>query len=342
MQGLQNLGSTCAINSMIQIICRTNYLRNAVLNNNIVDDTITYQLKEILDMMHNKNHSLSPRKFITHLYKHFDGIFQQGEQLDIGELWMFLFDKIASECGTPISPDIIELTYTDEQNNIEEIDLNGYLTSCYNLKNKCNNTINKINNNKTSEWLLTSQGIMLNMIKCSACNNIIYNFEPFTAIPLDIPDDNTKPSLASMLRTYLKTQECNDDWKCEKCDKCTPYIKSTKLWKMPPVLMFVIKRFSNMTMKNNKGILINDKLNIKKGSMIADINEEFKYTCSGMALHYGGLSGGHYCAMCNINEENESKQKWILYDDINMTVINDTKNYFESNRDAYMIVYSKS
>jgi hypothetical protein len=55
MQGLDNLGSTCAINSLIQIICRTDNLRNIILNSNIEENTLTNHLKEILDIMYNQN-----------------------------------------------------------------------------------------------------------------------------------------------------------------------------------------------------------------------------------------------------------------------------------------------
>ncbi|WP_396189851.1 hypothetical protein, partial [Flavobacterium sp.] len=97
MQGLQNLGSTCAINSLIQIICREPKLRNTILETDINDDTLLGNLKEIIHLMHNENKSLAPGKFIGKLFKSMDGIFRMGEQIDIGELWMFLFDKITNE-----------------------------------------------------------------------------------------------------------------------------------------------------------------------------------------------------------------------------------------------------
>ena len=94
MQGLQNLGNTCAINTLIQIICRNSFLRNSILNVDISNNTLAIELKEIIQLMYIDKKSLSPRKFITKLYNIFSDIFRFGEQLDINELWLFLFNKI--------------------------------------------------------------------------------------------------------------------------------------------------------------------------------------------------------------------------------------------------------
>ncbi len=330
MQGLQNLGSTCAINSLIQIICRTPHLRDIILDiQDVPENTISCQLKEIINMMHNQGHSLSPKKFIGHLYRHFDGIFRQGEQLDICELWMFLYDRIASECGKPIdyTPGLSECI------NIHNL-TNDTLASCQELHHLCNATMHKLNDKKDSKWLQSAQGIMLNMIKCNMCHNINYNFEPFTVIPLDLPTDSNKATISSMFRDYLKTQEACGDWKCEKCNAFTPYVKFVKIWKMPPVLVFVIKRFADMHVKNTKPVYINTSLNIKKNSVITNMHSDIQYACNAFGLHFGGLSGGHYCALC------KTQDRWLLYDDLNIAEIQDPTSFFEGNQNTYMVMYS--
>lgn len=243
MQGLQNLGSTCAINSLIQIICRTSYLRKCILNANPPNGSLCIELKEILDMMYNKNHSLCPRKFVRHLYEHFEGVFIQGEQLDIGELWVFLFDKINSEIA--VVSDDKKLYYHNINIYNDTNNINKHLYSDIILMKKCAETMTLINDKKTSEWLQTSQGILLNIIECKKCNNKLYNFEPFTSISLAFDDTENIQSITSMFRNYLKHQDCKGDWKCEKCNEETEYTKSLKIWKLPQVLVFVIQRFLN-------------------------------------------------------------------------------------------------
>jgi len=97
MQGLQNIGSTCAINSLIQIICRNDILREIILNYDLPENTVTSHLKEILSSMYIRKKSLIPRKFVNKIFDTFSNIFIKGEQLDIYELWIFLYGKIIEE-----------------------------------------------------------------------------------------------------------------------------------------------------------------------------------------------------------------------------------------------------
>ena len=339
MQGLENLGSTCAVNSLIQIICRTDYLRNIILKDDIPLNTLSHELKEILDLMHNQKHSLSPRKFVNRLYQHMNGIFRLGEQIDISELWMFLYDKLANELAIPTNSSITSVVL-DPEICIED---NDSLSKCKPLFEYCDNIVEKMNGNKSSEWLTSCQGIFLNMLKCNECNTINYNFEPFISIPLDIPDDKelSCPSLATMLRNYLKTQQCQGDWKCDKCKKCTIYTKITKIWKLPNVLIFVVKRFANLAIKNTKPISVNKTLCIKESSVISNMDKQLLYECSSFAMHYGSLFGGHYTAVCKVRPDNE-EEKYFFYDDINISEMNknNISRIYECNKDAYMIVYT--
>jgi ubiquitin C-terminal hydrolase len=352
MQGLQNLGSTCAVNSLIQIICREPKLRNTLIHETFAEDTLSAHLKEILHMMHNENKSLVPGKFVNKLFQSLDGIFRLGEQLDIGELWIFLFDKIATEINA--TPDIsYELPYTADITDIDigitytdDIEYKKALISCPQLRNKYQYTISKFNNSRSSKWLDTSQGFYLNIIRCLCCQNVLYNFEPFTCISLDIPEDHHCPTITRMLRDFLKEEKRQGDWKCDKCNENTEYTKTTKIWKIPDVLVFIIKRFTNGFIKNNKVIDINKTICFKRGSVLQNTDNDITFTLSSLGIHYGSLQGGHYCAICNTDDDTQSRsefQKIVFYDDINISTISREKfiQIIEKNVDGYMIVYSR-
>jgi ubiquitin C-terminal hydrolase len=335
MQGLENLGSTCAINSLIQIICKNNYLRDVILESNTPENSLSYELKEILDLMHNKGHSVKPSRFISKFYILFGNIFNKGEQIDISELWLFLFQKISEEISIDNNIKYKNIKISDSiLYNNEELSYNKTFID------NCNYSINSFNNNKIGKVFDTSQGILLNIIKCKNCNNIIYNFEPFITIELDIASyNNDVPRINKLFRNFLNPQECNN-WNCDKCNTYTEYTKSIKIWKLPKVLFFVLKRFANATTKNNNPVNINKNLLIKRGSVISDIYNNYNYNLSSIGMHSGNLNSGHYFAVCNI--EDGEKNKHCIFDDINISIINGEHydRLLENSRDAYMIVYS--
>jgi len=332
MQGLQNIGSTCAINSLVQIICRTKALRDILLNcEKIPDNTFAHELYDIIDNMYNKNNSLCPNKFVKKFFKTFDGIFRFGEQMDISELWIFLFNKLSTELGTDALPPNID-NLNVKMKNIDNVSL----CQSKDLIKLCDNKVLTINEKKTSKWCDSATGILLKILKCNKCNNHIYNFEPFISIHLDIPEEPKLHSLASMFRQFLNPQTHKDDWKCEMCNDKTEYTQVVKIWRLPPVLVFIVNRFGNSFMKNTKPISINTELSIKKGTVITNMNNDMNYSCNAFGMHYGNMSGGHYCALCKTDD------KYILYDDLNIHEVNeqDIKKIYGCNKDAYMIVYS--
>ena len=301
MQGLQNLGSTCAINTLIQLICRTKLLRENLLSEHVQPNTFSGELKEILDLMHNQNHSLQPKKFVNKLYSYLQ-IFNRGEQIDIGELWMFLFEKIANELNT-------------ERYNV------NYVNSIHHpLNEKCIEIMEKINNKKSSLWQVNCQGIILSTVTCTQCNNKIHNFEPFISLPLDIHENNN--SIVDMFKAFLKTTEHQGDWRCEHCNDFTKYKKQQQLWKVPKVLIFLIKRFNDFYQKNSLCIHVNTDLQIN--------NISYNYVGSGN--HYGNLFGGHYCALCKVDKQ------YILYDDLNVSIIDEGK-FQTFAKDTYLLFY---
>lgn len=344
MQGIENLGSTCAINSLIQVITRNDILRNIILNNASAAtaaadaDTISQQLREIIDLMYVKNNSIVPRKFIHTFYSIFKDIFYHGEQIDIGELWTFLSDKISEEIeATPKDTDK-DLTdcLTDGVIYKDDAEFHNAMIKCKLLKKKYEYYYHKFNA-KTSIWQRSTQGFFLNTTRCVHCQTTFYNFEPFTSLNLDIPltqHSHSQPSISLMIANSLKEEVIHNDWFCSTCRKNTAYKKSTKLWKLPDVLVIIVKRFMNTHAKNDAPIKINDYLNFNKGSILSN-TKDVVYTFSSVALHFGSLNGGHYAAICNTPDGD------ILYDDRNVQKIDgDRTNFKDKSETAYMVVYT--
>jgi len=310
-QGLENLGNTCALNSIIQIICRNDKLRNIILNTTINDNTLTMQLKEIIKLLYIEKQSISPNKFVNFFFNIFSNTFNRNEQLDISELWFYISNKISEE----------------NSYKKEEISIN-------NINDEHNMSILKHNNLKSSLWLENIQGSYINIIECKNCNNKSYNFEPFISIQLDITNNNNL-SITEMLLNNLKIEEHkNEGWVCDKCNQKSDYVKMCKLWKIPNILCFVLNRFDNYHRKNNNTINANKNIIFKQGS-VYDINEDIEYKLHSIGLHHGILQGGHYNALININD------KYVLYDDTSINEINNIEEMLFQSNLGYFYLYEK-
>jgi ubiquitin C-terminal hydrolase len=135
-----------------------------------------------------------------------------------------------------------------------------------------------------------------------------------------------------MLRQVYKEEHSCDDWRCDKCNEKTQYIKSTKIWSIPDVLMIVINRFINDRQKNDKPVDINESLCFNKGSILSNVDEDVAYELSSIAIHYGNLDSGHYVAICKTGDQ------YILYNDMEFTKVD---NFRKQNSNAYMLAYTK-
>ena len=338
MQGLQNIGSTCAINSLIQIICRNDILREIILNYDLPENTVTSHLKEILSSMYIRKKSLIPRKFVNKIFDTFSNIFIKGEQLDIYELWIFLYGKIIEE----INDDPKYYNIIDEKGYFKDKLKKGMiyhnnkafcnsLVKCNLIKEKFNYYNAKLNDNKVSKLQSITQGFFLNITTCSRCQNVLYNFESFSTLVLNIPE-NTNTSISNMINQHYKEELKTDDWKCDICKDICQYKKSTKIWSIPDILFIVVNRFVSSTIKNNFPIDINEKICFNKGTVLNNVEIHKKYELSSIALHSGSLNGGHYTAICN-NDDNE----YLLYNDMDIYKVD---NFLEKNINVYMLVYN--
>jgi ubiquitin C-terminal hydrolase len=267
MEGLANLGSTCAINSLIQILFRLNRFKEIILNSDTKEGTITYELKDLFNCLSN-NQSVSPNRFINNFYIIFNGIFNKFEQIDICELYLYLIQKIHEETCYDIQ---INKSY----NNIFEE--HNYKIACH----------NNLKNSKVYELL---QGSYLNTIECFGCGNINRNFEPFIYIALDISENSSISKL--LLNHFTSETRSIDQWKCDKCNNNCTYNKTSIIWKYPDVLFISLNRFKEIIKKNLEKVDIDKQLIYNK-----------TYNLHGIGFHHGMLEGGHYNAICK-NENN--------------------------------------
>jgi len=315
MEGISNLGGTCAINSLIQIITRNEELRNLILNANVKENTLTSELKEIIDLLYNQKKTITPYKFINSFYNFFEGIFNKYEQIDINELWFYFYQKINEETS---------------------INSRSLINNYSNLNEEHEYKLNIYNEKKESELMKLVQGSYINIIQCSKCNNKTHSFEPFISMALDIIEDKENPTIVDLIINSMKNEKRDsDDWKCDNCKEKNSYIKTFRLWKVPKLLFISLNRFKELTKKNNKEIIINEYLNFNEGSILTE-NKNINYKLEGLGLHYGNLNGGHYTALCNMKNN-----YYNLYNDTNVNIIKEEDLFKEfKSSNVYLLLYN--
>jgi ubiquitin C-terminal hydrolase len=341
MQGLANLGFTCAINSLIQIICRNDLMRDTIINYDVEEYTLLTNLKEVLVLMHVNNKSIVPKKLVAKLYSIFGNIFNYGEQIDITELWIFINQRIISEINKDVRYYNLILDFDNLKLNNKniingaiydtEIDYKNALVRSHFLSDKFAFGYIQHNENKVSKWQQITQGFILNITTCKKCNNSLFNFEPFYALYLNIPENSQNINIVNMIRELFIEDNYNNDWICDKCKCKTDYIKSTKIWRLPDILFVIINRFINPNIKNDMPVDINPEICFDKETVLFDSVNDKKYKLASLALHSGNASGGHYTAVRDTNGA------YLLYDDTN---ISRADSFLEKNKNVYMLSYS--
>ena len=322
----------------MQIICRNDLLRNIILSYDFQENTLIANLKEILVLLHINNKSIIPKKFVACIYDNFGNIFNYGEQIDITELWIFLNQKIISELNDNSKYHNALLNENKVFNEIQYSNYNDYILAFKNSKYLNEQFIYYYAthcNNKISLWQNTTQGFLLNITKCKKCDNTLYNFEPISALYLNIPDNIDNPNIINMLEDLLNENNYNNDWLCNKCNDKTEYIKASKIWSLPSVLFIIINRFIDINIKNTKPVNINDTLCFTKGTILYNKDEEKMYKLSSIALHVGNITGGHYTSICSTQVDDENV--FLLYNDDNISKVD---NFLQKNKEAYMLIYN--
>ena len=300
-QGLANLGGTCAINSLIQMLYRHENFRNIIMNSKTDVGTITNELKDLFNIL-NSNKSINPSRFIIKFYEIFSNNFNMNEENDICEIYLFLIEKIHNE---------LSYDYITDDNTTNYI-----------------NKIAKFNNNKYSVVYDLLQGIYIHAIKCLNCNYINDTYEPFIYLNLNIEGFNNINNL--IINQYFNNnnefRNC-DNWKCDKCNCNSNYIKHTSILKLPKIIFISLNRFKEIIRKNVEPVNIDKKLVFRNNT----------YNLHSIAFHHGDLNGGHYNAICKIKEDEE---KFNIYDDLNVCFVNNLDAILNNNNSCYLISYN--
>ncbi|XP_048337732.1 ubiquitin carboxyl-terminal hydrolase 8 isoform X2 [Sphaerodactylus townsendi] len=332
LTGLRNLGNTCYMNSVLQCLCNTPHLAD-YFNRNLYQDDINRsnllghkgevaeEFGVIMKALWTGQYRyISPKDFkvtIGKINDQFAGYSQQDSQ----ELLLFLMDGLHEDLNKADN----RKRYKEENN--DQLDDFKAAELAWHKHKQLNESI----------IVALFQGQFKSTVQCLTCHKKSRTFEAFMYLSLPLAS-TSKCTLQDCLRLFSKEEKLTDNnrFYCSHCKTRRDSLKKIEIWKLPPVLLVHLKRFSYdgrwkqklqtsvdfpLESLDLQQYVIGPKSNLKRYNLFAVSN------------HYGGLDGGHYTAYC----KNAAKQRWYKFDDHE---VSDISSSSVKSSAAYILFYT--
>lgn len=330
--------------------------------NIIYNQTITFQLLRLLKEMWKCNASYVPTCF-KHIFSNYRNKFFSGNnQHDAEEAYSCILQNMHNELSQKVSidlkinnPDTVVFVNIKRKLNdmfktaVTKEEKHNILIENKKLMYKMKDNaidhaglIQMTNELQDSYSGLTTifTGFLRSSLNCCRreCMYSSNKFEPFNHLALPIPNKQNI-NLLDCINEYCKEEVLDDNnkWCCDSCGNECNAVKKYQLWKIPPVLVLQLKRFSQFPLRKNNSFVKypKDGLNIKNYvSHIQYYNEQcYEYRLQTIIAHTGGVHGGHYYTITL----DDDTGKWIIFNDNSVVILNDDSDIIVS--EAYILIY---
>ena len=329
--GLENLGNTCYMNSILQCLSHTKWLREYLLldtfREDLNDTKIQYisinEFNKLLRGLWYENAVVTPKSFFHYLQvlslKCGSGQFIGNNQHDSSELLVFMLDCFNEALSKPIQNEFIE------NSNLSGNELIYY---------EANKTWHSIFKNGISPIVNNFYGQLRTEITCKNCGCSSIANDPICLLHLPIPNiDDRVPTIYDCF-DLLSKEEILDDanrYQCLKCGDLNNSSRKEKIFKTSEYLIICFKRFLTNGEKNSKPIHFPiENLDISKYCINQD---NTSYRLYAVSNHVGTLTGGHYFSYI------EANNNWFEFNDSRVNSL--TKDKILTNS-AYVLFYKKN
>ena len=284
--GIKNEGNTCYFNSIIQTIFNIPILREYILNfKTEKEDKYLFFFQKILYLLQKSNESIFIYKAIKNTNLY----------------------KLNDILG------FIDINF-EFQNQQDVQEILSYIIEYF------SNLNNKNSKKKISDFF---EGKISNIIECDEINYKSEIEENFIFLSINCDSDNISHCIENFLKEETLTGE--NGLLNEKDKKKYDAVKKTSFKKLPPILFFHLKRFTNNQHKICNKIQYQDELNMSK--FINNKNLYHNYCLYAVIVHEGIINLGHYYVYC----KNFKLNQWFKFNDDSVYEINNLKEVFDDN-----------
>lgn len=304
--GLENLGSTCYLNSVLQCLTNCLPLREFLLNDKLslsCCDSLNFCMicvlrRHIINVMNNSGEVITPIEIYTNL-RSIAPHFTYDHQQDAHEFLNYVLDSMWKS---------IPLHYS-------------------NSNKKCENKFEVPLNSIFCSYVKTE-------IKCLECKNRSFTYNKMMDFILDITQ-NVK-TLDSALYNFIQPEILPNEYSCQ-CSKNKVNAKiENSISKLPMVITFQLKRFSfknSQSMKVHNSVTYPEILNLRPFLEVTN-GKPICYSLTGVIVHSGSSSQmGHYYTYVK-----DSTGTWFLLDDSRIIKVSLEEVL---NQKAYILFYTK-
>eukprot|EP00798_Chlamydomonas_sp_ICE-L_P019858 gene19858-26553_t len=345
--GLQNLGNTCYMNSILQSLNAVpelvSWFCNAASSSQnkwTSKAVVAPSYAELISLMWLKPGErgvVSPSAFMRKVAK-IDSRWGDGSQQDSQEFLHSLLGALQTETNRVVGKPKyreLDLKGPEEEQAMEA------------------ETYARLWNDSVVDDIFG--GLLQSSLVCQHCKRESHCFDPFVDLCVPIPNSKSGVSLQDCLRSFVETEKLDgsESYKCEQCKTQQPHTKRLQIYKYPRVLVLTLKRFSSRSSnslfsrfrsasKNNTAVALDaEYLDITPFCNPSALKQQAGqgrtplqpvYQLISISHHSGSLEGGHYTA----SAKSPVDDQWRYFNDTSVRKDNTPTNPSAS---AYVLFY---
>lgn len=333
MKGLSNLGNTCYLNFILQILFNTDKFRDTYKQySDRVDPEryrhplykVTTALQALMDDYHDDKLQAQDlhknlQQFVQ-IFHHCHSQFGFGQQ-DGHEYLTFLMRAIHDSMylerqmvltGKPMS-------HSDrlEDKAIEAHRIHGSSTT--ELMLNLNPVGDRTCYDSVIFQLFSGQYRFQTQCRTPGCEHVSDRFETFRCCEVPIGNPNTTSvTLLDVLSEYTSVTELEDAYECDKCKVRSKCYRRCTFWRLPEILVISLKRGVHhydrqsgryLELKDDRQVQVPNVLDLS--GYCSAPRDQTQYELYATGNHYGATHGGHYYAQIKDREDG----KWKIIND---------------------------